>query len=680
MKLAYVDLCGFRGYRTRVRIDFAADFTIIDGRNGVGKSTIFDAVEYALTGHLSKYRDAKADGETVADYIWWTGKGPAPEDRYVEAGFSDHDGVISVRRSEFQLPDDASLIKLASRLCDQDLAPRDSVSQLCYASIIRDEHIAGLSLDLKETERYALLRDGLGANDSDSWVHRGAQLLAGAKKRSQTAQQEVATLNIELTVATRRIDEVRTSLVGDNVIGDAAKRLRTLTRSEAASDQLVGPAREWIARTGEEIASLQKLAGNWEATELDRQRLPELIRNRETAASEVEVASKALEALRKSDEVPSSTDLAKQARDLIALANLGRSLGLQDGHCPLCHASQDHDHYQKGIATAEKIAKGLDLKAAEEAQREQAVRSGEARLAAARQALAGAEATFASAQAAVQNFDTARNSRDLGELQNLEQLNVRTSQLRQGLETAQRDLRVLETLRLNAELEHAKQEESRARERLSAAQERAGRARKAEAMAQALHDAARRAAGETLDRRLDRVLPLMSELYRRLRPHPVWRDIEYSVRGDVRKFLKLKVGDELNPQFLFSSGQRRATGLAFLLSVNLSLAWSKWRTIMMDDPVQHVDDFRTVHLAELAAQLVAEGRQIVCTVEDTALAELLCRRLPVNGQGTAKRVTLGPNEDGDLTITSERLLPMLAKNSFLAGQRPGLSATGAQGT
>src|SRR3546814_13424081 len=115
----------------------------------------------------------------------------------------------------------------------------------------------------------------------------------------------------------------------------------------------------------------------------------------------------------------------------------------------------------------------------------------------------------------------------------------------------------------------------------------------------------------------------MAELYRRLRPHPIWRYIEYSIRGDVRRFLKLKVGDELNPQFLFSSGQRRATGLAFLLSVNLSLAWSRWRTIMLDDPVQHVDDFRTVHLAELAAQLVAEGRQIVCAVEDAALAELL---------------------------------------------------------
>src|SRR3546814_20300239 len=87
---------------------------------------------------------------------------------------------------------------------------------------------------------------------------------------------------------------------------------------------------------------------------------------------------------------------------------------------------------------------------------------------------------------------------------------------------------------------------------------------------------------------------------------------------------------------------------------------------MLDDPVQHVDDFRTVHLAELAAQLVAEGRQIVCAVEDVALAELLSRRLPVMKPDAAKRVTMGSDADGDLTNTSERMLPMLPKNTYMS--------------
>jgi chromosome segregation protein len=214
------------------------------------------------------------------------------------------------------------------------------------------------------------------------------------------------------------------------------------------------------------------------------------------------------------------------------------------------------------------------------------------------------------------------------------------------MEAAQQDLRVLETLRLNVELELAQRGELDSKARLAKAQEKLSRARKAEAGANALHDAARRAASETLDRRLERVLPLMSEMYRRLRPHAVWNDIEYAIRGDVRKFLSLKVGEDLNPQFLFSSGQRRATGLAFLLSVNLSLAWSKWRSILLDDPVQHVDDYRAVHLAELLAHLVASGRQVICAVEDAALADLMCRRLPIESKGAATRITLGAKQDG----------------------------------
>lgn len=137
--------------------------------------------------------------------------------------------------------------------------------------------------------------------------------------------------------------------------------------------------------------------------------------------------------------------------------------------------------------------------------------------------------------------------------------------------------------------------------------------------------------------------------------------------------LKLQVGGDLNPQFLFSSGQRRATGLAFLLSVNLSLAWSRWKTILLDDPVQHVDDFRAIHLAELLAQLVAEGRQVICAVEDAALADLIGRRLPITGLSSAKRITLGVDEDGALAITEERELPPLPSNA-LVGQKVHLAA------
>src|SRR3546814_14184574 len=54
MKLAYVDLCGYRGSRKRMRLDFADDFTILEGRNGCGQHKLFAAVVFAMNGTTNK--------------------------------------------------------------------------------------------------------------------------------------------------------------------------------------------------------------------------------------------------------------------------------------------------------------------------------------------------------------------------------------------------------------------------------------------------------------------------------------------------------------------------------------------------------------------------------------------------------------------------------------------------
>jgi len=165
----------------------------------------------------------------------------------------------------------------------------------------------------------------------------------------------------------------------------------------------------------------------------------------------------------------------------------------------------------------------------------------------------------------------------------------------------------------------------------------------------------RRVSAEIIDERLAQISPLLNELYQRLRPHADWRTIDYSIRGDVRRFLSLKVGDGLNPQFVFSSGQRRAAGLAFLLSVHLARAWTPLRSLLLDDPVQHIDDFRALHLVEVLAALRLDGRQIICAVEDSALADLLCRRLVSTATEGGRRldIDLGPLGATSVVIDQE---------------------------
>ena len=676
MKLDYIELCGFRGYRNQLRIDLADDFTVIDGRNGVGKTTIFDAVEFALTGHLSKYQEAKAAGESVADYIWWKGLDAPPTERFVEIGFRSAGKQIAIRRKQIGEPSVEASHSVELALCDPRLSPALPLRQLCSSSIIRDEQITSLGLDLKEADRYALLRDALGANDAGAWTGRAAEIAASAKKRATAAQQEVAAANTELASASRRLDEVRASLASEAGIGDATVRLQEFLGSKVPPDQLFGPVRERIAKQVSEIQELQAFSAQLTTLRTEQQRLPELTETLAETRREEEQASRVLDGLHEPVATRDSHTPSEEASDLISLLSLGKKLGLRNGHCPLCESPQPEDEFDLALQRLDALVHRLYAAAAKAAEEREAWARASDRLAAAKRATAETEAAMLTAQKAIDTATvqavTLRLTLGVGS----SELASRISTVRSAVEAAEKDLRILDTLRLNDALERAQKAEADAKTRVAKAQDRFGKARRVDSGAQALHDASRRAASETLDRRLERVLPLMSELYRRLRPHPLWRDIEYSVRGDVKRFLKLQVGSDLNPQFLFSSGQRRATGLAFLLSVNLSLAWSRWRTIMLDDPVQHVDDFRSVHLAELLAQVIASGRQVICAVEDVALADMLARRLPIHGIDTAKRITLGPDATGTLTKQEERFLVPHQKRVFLPGseQASGLAA------
>lgn len=183
---------------------------------------------------------------------------------------------------------------------------------------------------------------------------------------------------------------------------------------------------------------------------------------------------------------------------------------------------------------------------------------------------------------------------------------------------------------------------------------RLARAQSAAEAAKSLDRSVKRTNAEIVDERLAMISPLLSELYQRLRPHREWRDIDYSIRGDVRRLLSLKVGGGLNPQFVFSSGQRRAAGLAFLLSVHLSRSWCRWKTLVLDDPVQHIDDFRALHLVEVLAAIRRSGRQVVCAVEDGALAELLCRRLSSTPDEPGRHIELDTGEAGVGIVVSAR--------------------------
>lgn len=135
----------------------------------------------------------------------------------------------------------------------------------------------------------------------------------------------------------------------------------------------------------------------------------------------------------------------------------------------------------------------------------------------------------------------------------------------------------------------------------------------------------------------------------------------------MRASLNFFVGNGRNPQFLFSSGQRRAAELAFLLAVHLSRPWCKWDTLLLDDPVQHVDDYRALNLVEVLAAIRRSGRQVVVAVEDAALGGPTLPTAEENILEPGRRYDLDYAKDGSAQIAGlldvlplpEKSLPIL---------------------
>ena len=91
MKLSFVKMAGFRSFKDEVLFEFPEGFVVLTGRNGVGKSTVLDAVDFVLTGSINKYTVKDAKGGGLEEHIWWVGEGE-PKSQYVSVGLIDENG------------------------------------------------------------------------------------------------------------------------------------------------------------------------------------------------------------------------------------------------------------------------------------------------------------------------------------------------------------------------------------------------------------------------------------------------------------------------------------------------------------------------------------------------------------------------------------------------------------
>lgn len=678
MKIKALKFAGFRGARTEVALELPGSFVVIAGRNGTGKSTICDAVEFALTGRLRQESGHTEKREGIIDYVWWRGDKP-PIGRFVEATVVDEDGKLyTVRRTPTETLGHEVLEHV---LCDQLAKLENPLSQLCRTTIVRDEEITRLSVDLKETDRFELVRSILGTADFSAAEAKAKKLNEILNEEIDRVEKKYALINTRITDLTAKLSTARTEVAEVQDISRAEGVLREfIGTDERNPDALATTAERGLARLRVSIDQLTRLytrLQEWKRREAqntnanDEHEIASLIERMAATKQAVEQTERLV--VQRNKELAEAQTADPKNASLAIIREHGERLGLQNGRCPLCGALHSPDDFHAAlIAIADGLARSyenvsaLAKQAADEATLLMTRRSELDRLLAEVD-----EKTKAKEHLQAEKSSIVAELASLGitmEDDRLPQSDALAEVIETHRQTAlsvENSIAILQTSRAVEEVGTLEHELMAARAQQTTCEARVSRARAAANKAREAFDTVRRARGEFVNEQLAELEPLLVELYQRLRPHVDWPEVRYKLRGDVRRMLSFEIGEGLNPSFIFSSGQRRAAGLAFLLALHLSRSWCSLKTLILDDPVQHIDDYRALHLTEVLAAIRKSGRQVICAVEDESLGKLLARRLRADSESPGMFLQMGYSSEDGVRVKSAQYVGPMAKSVLI---------------
>lgn len=678
MRFVQTTIAGFAGIARQVELDLDAGVVVLLGANGFGKSTICDALGWALTGRHPRGADPRSlygSGET-----------------FVEVKLrSDAGEVISVRRVVSN-PDEESHRKLLTTLVVQQGEERRRgsdaeawlVERLLGAGAgqesfttdsfyLQQDSLRDFLTSRSDDERFAALSQMVGARSLSEFVQAFDSALRAWGKAVRQEMADVEALestlnNVRIEMSGLEVQLERMSTSHSAALSSWWRRANTERNHEeapsepqlvdleaAAEDLRIQAATEKSRRTRlgqlhRELYAVRTAPVEEAPPRLDESDLASQSELVEASREEVVLAEDQVELARRALETAET-----RGEELAALAELAlRHVG---DRCPTCGQDVNADdltqRLQDLLASArspvrgegERLASALQTRATA-VQRERAARGRLESLRAAVNARAEYERAIAERQSrqdalelelteavskgailgqdpgwdeSIQNFLDELDQRAA----RLEQLGNEFELLRPGLGSAATATR-LSNLQIR---ERELQDERDARAELLALRHQT------QALAEVTLQGFRRDSEAFLNERLRSIQPIMDQLYAAIDPHPTLRTLRLETRNWYGKNrLSPVLTDSMHqvsvddPGRTLSTSQANALAVTLFLAFNLGLTPTRLGAVILDDPLQNLDSVHLLGLVDLMRR-VQEHRQVIVTTHDEAFADLLCRKM-----------------------------------------------------
>ncbi|QQO12458.1 AAA family ATPase [Bradyrhizobium diazoefficiens] len=103
----------------------------------------------------------------------------------------------------------------------------------------------------------------------------------------------------------------------------------------------------------------------------------------------------------------------------------------------------------------------------------------------------------------------------------------------------------------------------------------------------------------------------------------------------------------LPPQLVLSEGQMAANGFSILCAASTAYRWSRWRALLLDDPLQHNDIIHAAAFVDVMRNLVElEGYQLIMSSHKRDEGEFIARKFDAAGLPCTIVELIGASKDG----------------------------------
>lgn len=109
----------------------------------------------------------------------------------------------------------------------------------------------------------------------------------------------------------------------------------------------------------------------------------------------------------------------------------------------------------------------------------------------------------------------------------------------------------------------------------------------------------------------------------------------------------LEADKDLPPQVVLSEGQLAANGFSILCAASTTYRWSKWRALLLDDPLQHNDIIHAAAFVDLMRNMVElKGYQLIMSSHDRGESEFIKRKFDAADLPCTTVLLTAPSSDG----------------------------------